>query len=67
MRTLKEKCAGNGHRSGQPVVIRTTLYELIETVIDVVGTDKNRMIMPVLLDTLKRGHANVVVSDRPIN
>jgi len=67
MRTLKEKYVGNSHRSRQPVTIRTTLYELIETVIDVVGTDKNQMIMPVLLDTLRKGHANVVVSETTIN
>lgn len=34
------------------VVIRTTLYELIETVIDTVGPDEKQSVTPVLLELL---------------
>ena len=62
MRTFKDKYAASNHPLQQPFTIRTTLYELIETVIDVVGPDRNQMIMAVLLDTLRKGRSNVKVS-----
>ncbi|MFZ0241827.1 MAG: hypothetical protein WAL90_09295 [Desulfobacterales bacterium] len=41
------------HRKNRPlVVIRTTLYELTETVIDTVGPDEKQSVTPVLLDLL---------------
>ena len=63
MRTHKKNCAGKAPHLRQPVMIRTTLYELVETVIDVVGPDQNQLIMAVLLDTLRKGRANVKVSE----
>ena len=67
MRTFKDKYAAGGHHLQQPYTIRTTLYELIETVIDVVGPDSNQMIMAVLLDTLRKGRSNVKVSGTIVN
>ncbi|MFZ0614820.1 MAG: hypothetical protein WAM73_21420 [Desulfobacterales bacterium] len=41
------------HRKNRPsVVIRTTLYELTETVIDTVGPDEKQSVTPVLLELL---------------
>jgi hypothetical protein len=62
MRNHREKSGAGGYDRPHSAKIRTTLYELIETVIDVVGTDKNQVIMSVLLDTLREGRANVRVS-----
>ena len=47
--------------SRRPVKIRTTLYELVETVIDVVGSEKKQTVVDVLLATLREGRANVKV------
>ena len=62
MRTRPKGRARKKKHLHEPIEIQTTLYELIETVIDVVGTDKNNLIMPVLIDTLRKGKANVIVS-----
>ena len=63
MRTHKINCSGNGQHMREPVRIQTTLYELVETVIDVVGPDKKQLITAVLLDMLRKGRANVRVSE----
>ena len=63
MRTHKKNFTAKAYRLRQPVMIRTTLYELVETVIDVVGPDENQLIIAVLLDTLRKGRANVKVSE----
>jgi hypothetical protein len=62
MRTLPKESKRQKTPSHQPFEIQTTLYELIETVIDVVGADNNHLIMPVLMDTLRKGKAKFVVS-----
>lgn len=67
MKTQTDKNTKKMNPLRQSVEIRTTLYELVETVIDVVGTDRNQLIMPVLLNTLKKGNANVVVSGKISN
>ena len=63
MRTQPKECARKKKLLHESFMIQTTLFELIETVIDVVGTDKNHLIMPVLIDTLRKGKAKVVVSE----
>ena len=62
MGTLPKECTKQKKQLPDSFEIQTTLYELIETVIDVVGTDKNHLIMPVLIDTLRKGKAKYVVS-----
>ena len=62
MGTLPKECTKQKKQLHDSFEIQTTLYELIETVIDVVGTDKNHLIMPVLIDTLRKGKAKYVVS-----
>ena len=62
MGTLPKECTKQKKQLHEPIEIQTTLYELIETVIDVVGTDKNHLIMPVLIDTLRKGKAKFIVS-----
>lgn len=62
MRTLTENGTGKKNHLQKPDKIQTSLYELCETVIDVIGTDKHQLFMAVLLDTLRKGNANVVVS-----
>jgi hypothetical protein len=39
-------------KSRPAVIIRTTLYELIETVIDTVGPEEKHSVMPVMLELL---------------
>ena len=62
MGTLPKECTKQKTQSHKHLEIQTTLYELIETVIDVVGTDKNQLVTPVLIDTLRKGKAKFVVS-----
>ena len=62
MGTLPKDCTKQKKQLHDSLEIQTTLYELIETIIDVVGTDKNQLIMPVLIDTLRKGKAKFVVS-----
>ena len=62
MGTLSKECSKQKKKLHDSYEIQTTLYELIETVIEVVGTDKNHLIMPVLIDTLRKGKAKFMVS-----
>ena len=39
-------------KSRPAVIIRTTLYELIETVIDTVGPEEKQSVTPVMLELL---------------
>jgi len=45
------------------VVIRTTLYELVETVIDTVGPEEKQSVTPVMLELLGAFCPNVNVVD----
>lgn len=47
------KAGTDRRRISRPaVVIRTTLYELIETVIDTVGPEEKQSVTPVMLELL---------------
>jgi hypothetical protein len=50
----KQQKAGTDLRqkSRPAVIIRTTLYELIETVIDTVGPEEKQSVTPVMLELL---------------
>lgn len=49
----QQKARTNRRRISRPaVVIRTTLYELIETVIDTVGPEEKHSVTPVMLELL---------------
>jgi hypothetical protein len=50
-------------KSRSAVVIRTTLYELIETVIDTVGPEEKHSVTPVMLELLGFFCPNVNVVD----
>jgi hypothetical protein len=50
-------------KSRPAVVIRTTLYELVETVIDTVGPEEKQSVMPVMLELLGAFCSNVNVVD----
>jgi len=46
----------------QSMIIETTLYDLMETVIDIVGPDENRLIEEVTLNLLAKAKNSVCVS-----
>jgi hypothetical protein len=49
----QQKAGMDRRRQSRPaVIIRTTLYELIETVIDTVGPEEKHSVMPVMLELL---------------
>jgi hypothetical protein len=49
----QQKAGMDRRRHSRPaVIIRTTLYELIETVIDTVGPEEKHSVMPVMLELL---------------
>ncbi|MGA9538795.1 MAG: hypothetical protein WBR24_23080 [Desulfobacterales bacterium] len=50
-------------KSRPAVVIRTTLYELVETVIDTVGPEEKQSVTPVMLELLGVFCPNVNVVD----
>jgi len=50
-------------KSRPAVVIRTTLYELVETVIDTVGPEEKHSVTPVMLELLGVFCPNVNVVD----
>jgi hypothetical protein len=50
-------------KSRPAVVIWTTLYELVETVIDTVGPEEKQSVMPVMLELLGFFCPNVNVVD----
>ncbi len=50
-------------KSRPAVVIRTTLYELVETVIDTVGPEEKHSVTPVMLELLGVFCSNVNVVD----
>ena len=52
-----------GEKSRPAVVIRTTLYELVEAVIDTVGPDEKHSVTPVMLELLGDFCPNVNVVD----
>jgi hypothetical protein len=58
-----QKAGVHRRRPSRPVVIiKTTLYELIATVIDTVGPDEKQSVTPVMLELLGAfcPHVNVV-------
>lgn len=61
----RQQKAGTGLRqkSRPAVIIRTTLYELVETVIDTVGPDEKHSVTPVMLELLGFFCSNVNVVD----
>jgi hypothetical protein len=61
----RQKKAGTDIRqkSRPAVIIRTTLYELIETVIDTVGPEEKHSVIPVMLELLGVFCPNVNVVD----
>jgi hypothetical protein len=50
-------------QSKKSVKIQTTLYELMEAVIDVVGPDNNRMVKDVTLNILAKTRPKIRVTD----
>jgi hypothetical protein len=50
-------------QSKKSVKIQTTLYELMEAVINVVGPDNNRMVKDVTLNMLAKTRPKVRVTD----
>ena len=50
-------------KSRPAVIIRTTLYELVETVIDTVGPEEKHSVTPVMLELLGFFCPNVNVVD----
>lgn len=46
----------------KPTIIRTTLYELIETVIDVTGPEKPHLVNKIILEMLKPHRSDLNVS-----
>ena len=50
-------------KSRPAVVIRTTLYELVETVIDTVGPEEKQSVTPVMLELLGAFCPTVNVGD----
>ncbi len=61
----RQKKAGTDIRqkSRPAVIIRTTLYDLIETVIDTVGPEEKHSVTPVMLELLGAFCPNVNVVD----
>ena len=61
----RQKKAGTDIRqkSRPAVIIRTTLYELVETVIDTVGPEEKHSVTPVMLELLGVFCPNVNVVD----
>ena len=49
-------------KARKSMIIETTLYDLMETVIDIVGPDENRLIEEVTLNLLARAKTRVCVS-----
>jgi hypothetical protein len=61
----KQQKAGTDLRqkSRTAVIIRTSLYELIETVIDTVGPEEKQSVTPVMLELLRAFCPTVNVVD----
>ena len=49
-------------KARKSMIIETTLYDLMETVIDIVGPDDNRLIKEVTLNLLAKAKTCVCVS-----
>ena len=49
-------------KARKSTIIETTLYEVMETVIDIVGPDENRLIKDVALDLLAKAKTCVCLS-----
>jgi len=49
-------------KARKSIIIETTLYDLMETVIDIVGPDDNRLIKEVTLNLLAKAKTCVCVS-----
>jgi hypothetical protein len=63
MEAIQVKCRNRKPRVQSTVTIKTNLYELMETVLDVVGPDENRLINEVTLNLLAKANPKVSVLD----
>jgi hypothetical protein len=63
MEPILVKCSLITPQSKKSVKIQTTLYELMEAVIDVVGPDNNRMVKDVTLNILAKTRPKIRVTD----
>ena len=49
-------------KARKSMIIETTLYDLMETVIDLVGPDDNRLIKAVTLNLLTKTHPRIRIT-----
>ena len=63
MEPILVKCSLITPQSKKSDKIQTTLYELMEAVIDVVGPDNNRMVKDVTLNILAKTRSKIRVTD----
>jgi len=63
MEPILVKCSLITPQSKKSDKIQTTLYELMEAVIDVVGPDNNRMVKDVTLNILAKTRPKIRVTD----
>ena len=63
MEPILVKCSLITPQSKKSDKIQTTLYELMEAVIDVVGPDNNRMVKDVTLNMLAKTRPKIRVTD----
>jgi hypothetical protein len=63
MEPILAKCSLITPQSKKSDKIQTTLYELMEAVIDVVGPDNNRMFKDVTLNILAKTRPKIRVTD----
>ena len=63
MEPILVKCSLITPQSKKSDKIQTTLYELMEAVIDIVGPDNNRMVKDVTLNILAKTRSKIRVTD----
>jgi len=56
----KDRCSNRKSRNS--IKIQTSLYELMETVIDIVNPDENRLIKEVTLNLLEKARPRIRVT-----
>lgn len=59
---MKPNNRGLTQKTRKSMIIETTLYDVMETVIDIVGPDENRLIKEVTLKLLAKAKSCVCVS-----
>ena len=62
MEAIQVKCRHPKPNTRKVVKIKTTLYDLMETVIDVVGSDDKKMVKDVTVNILAKAKPKVFVT-----